>query len=523
MASEARACSDSWSESGTSPSVSPSAALSAVPKLERSASATSSATTNSVHSNDNVVGKRRGFRRPQGTSFADSARNRDSVMSLGTIAHLQHYFARTGLLDGKGAQLAREDQQKREPGSRAASWPMITPTSDPASNDISMFNSLSQLDITNYTGSEDSSFVSSPDQVSVEGVWDEPNTFVLPPTVSTYKQKSTYVPPPPNLNVLRRELREALEDAKKLLQDVRADQAERAHESSTSDDTPSAPSKSESMQGWYEIQGLQILDLATLAIRAAKNFYTAHERPHRLYAIKSEQQIRKDLFNVLDVLKKMATRNFAGGMKPHELAQISTWATDIENLISTDEKAEKREQEELQKSHWQSGDWTGREREREWLFLKSFESGPDSLPEWTAPPDSAAELPTPFLASLRDGRKLVRLHNEMVRKSRRHFEEIKMYHHDVAKPYRCADNLRFWIKAAQLRWDCFLKVDVYGVVYGSSTGAWHGFDDALMKWCRTVREELTKEWEEQQEVMKIERPIVRMDPGQDANRISMPW
>ena len=55
--------------------------------------------------------------RPQGTSFADSARNRDSVMSLGSIAHMQYYFARTGLLDGKGAQLAKErggeDQHER--------------------------------------------------------------------------------------------------------------------------------------------------------------------------------------------------------------------------------------------------------------------------------------------------------------------------------------------------------------------------------------------------------------------------
>ena len=34
--------------------------------------------------------------RPQGTNFADSAKNRDSVMSLGSIAHMQYYFARTG-------------------------------------------------------------------------------------------------------------------------------------------------------------------------------------------------------------------------------------------------------------------------------------------------------------------------------------------------------------------------------------------------------------------------------------------
>jgi hypothetical protein len=51
--------------------------------------------------------------RPQGTNFADSARNRDSVMSLGSIAHMQYYFARTGLLDGKGGQLAKGDMKKK--------------------------------------------------------------------------------------------------------------------------------------------------------------------------------------------------------------------------------------------------------------------------------------------------------------------------------------------------------------------------------------------------------------------------
>ena len=52
--------------------------------------------------------------RPQGTNFADSAKNRDSVMSLGSIAHMQYYFARTGLLDGKGGQLAKNDGKNKK-------------------------------------------------------------------------------------------------------------------------------------------------------------------------------------------------------------------------------------------------------------------------------------------------------------------------------------------------------------------------------------------------------------------------
>ena len=51
--------------------------------------------------------------RPQGTNFAASAQSRESVLSLGSIAHLQYYFARTGLLDGKGGRLAKKKDGNR--------------------------------------------------------------------------------------------------------------------------------------------------------------------------------------------------------------------------------------------------------------------------------------------------------------------------------------------------------------------------------------------------------------------------
>lgn len=90
--------------------------------------------------------------RPQGTAFSDSARNRDSVMSLGSIAHMQYYFARTGLLDGKGGQFAKPKK------------------------------GMQQLDtnIAIYTTSEDG-LVESPRDANEE--WSEP--VMLPPTVST--------------------------------------------------------------------------------------------------------------------------------------------------------------------------------------------------------------------------------------------------------------------------------------------------------------------------------------------------
>src|SRR5688572_21786324 len=81
----------------------PTLALGAVPQLDRSvstASSVSSVSGRSASSRLSDGGRRvRGYMRPEGTEFSQSAKNRESVMNLGTIAHLQYYFARTGLLD----------------------------------------------------------------------------------------------------------------------------------------------------------------------------------------------------------------------------------------------------------------------------------------------------------------------------------------------------------------------------------------------------------------------------------------
>ncbi|KAF5260044.1 hypothetical protein FOXYS1_9318, partial [Fusarium oxysporum] len=63
------------------------------------------------------------------------------------------------------------------------------------------------------------------------------------------------------------------------------------------------------------------------------------------------------------------------------------------------------------------------------------------------------------------------------------------------KPYRCADNLRYWVKAAELRFEVMLKVDVLGVQYNTSPQVWVDFETAILKWSRHVREEITRELE----------------------------
>ncbi|KAL8717529.1 MAG: hypothetical protein Q9225_005236 [Loekoesia sp. 1 TL-2023] len=485
-------------DSSPSPSISPTPALSACPPLDRSVSATSStaASTASGHSigsrssSASAALRQRGYVRPQGVAFADSAGKRDSVLSLGSIAHLQYYFARTGLLDGKGAQLARDQKPKRGVSdSHLDSKPKIRTSSGTVNFD--------EVDTESPVADEDAGLE-----------WDRNNTLP-PPTVSTYRHKVPYLPPPPDSSKLRRDLKKALRDAEQALRDVEpenTDGSDRRKRTQISTDLEANPEKKEPSPlkrshtaGWYEIQGLHILDVVTLAIRAAKMYYTAHEHPQRIYSIKSERHIREELVNVLDVLKRMASRNFAGGLKEEELTTMRDWLQGVDKLITDEQALEKRETNEQEKWQWLEGSWEGREREREWLFLTSFLSG-GQLPEWT-PLNSAASLPTPFLEALRNGLTLVHLHNAMLKKSKRQFGDIKTFHTDTAKPYRCAENLRFWIKAVEIRWELKVKVDVTGIVH-SKEAAWPDFEAAILQWCQTAREGLTREWKESRKMKR---------------------
>ena len=477
-------------DSSPSPSISPTPALSACPPLSRSFSAasysTSSASTisqpsvTSRSSSASTALRQRGYVRPQGVSFAPSAGHRDSVLSLGSIAHLQYYFARTGLLDGKGGQLAKDSKIKN------ASSKLDT-------NPMPRIYDYPELTLS-PTGTEDGTPLET-EQEPFEPV-------MLPPTVSTYSHKVQYISPPPDSETLRQDLKTALEKSRKALVEAQTQNKEAldrrktetgSSDSSGEDGDDRLSSAFSQSSGWYEIQGVHMLDVVTLAIRAAKIYYTSHENTQRLYSIKSERQIRQELYGVLDILKKMANRNFAGGMKDEELTMIQDWVDDIEGFLAKEEAMEEQEQKTRDSWEWLEGSWEGRERARERLFLSSFLSD-GVLPEWT-PVDASSLTPTPFLEALRTGVTLVQLHNALLKKSKRQFGDIKTFHTDTAKPYRCAENLRYWIKAAEIRWEIKMVVNVSGVVNGKSE-AWPDFDAAILQWSKAVREELTKEWKE---------------------------
>lgn len=415
-------------------------------------------------------------------------------MNLGSIAHLQYYFARTGLLDGKGGQLARKKQLQRATLDLSSlDTSLMTPRIVSSDAESSYASTGSSPDLSAHgfiTGPIVESPIEEMDDDFFEDSFTESESGMLPPTVSTYHHREKPIPKPPSIIELKAELEHELHEAAKALEEVRARKGGDYEESSNAPQYPNMPD--ENTQGWYELQGMHILDVVTLAIRAAKIYYTAHELPHRLDAIKSEKQVRADLLLVMEVLKQMATRNFKDGMRNEEIKTMEIWVESVFGILKREKEIDDAERKERDSWTWLKGDWAGREMERERAFLMSMDPSAEPLPEWT-PISETAAVPTPFLKSLQTGLRLIKLHNAAVKKSRRRYGAIPTFHTDTQKPYRCADNLRYWVKAAELRFEVMLAVDALGIVYNTGPKVWRDFEAAILKWCRHVREEITKE------------------------------
>ena len=369
-------------------------------------------------------------------------------MSLGSIAHLQYYFARTGLLDGKGGQLAK----KKHNG---------------------------EYDIPRLSLRGDQEFSESPVDEEGQALWEavqeEGEDIMLPPTVSTYSDRSQYVAPPPDQKTLKRQLVETLENA---LQAV-----ESCEKLAAEDDSPS--------QGFHELQGMQILDTTTQAIRAARLYYTLHPYPKRIHAIRSDQQLRKDLYSVLEVLKKCAARNFDGGFREDERLSILVWVSEVGMMIDQEAKLEEKERRERKDWQWMDDyRWYNNEDARDLNFLHFLQR--------KARPEVANDQPSTFAEYCRmlaDGRDLAQMHNIAVKESKHRFHLIETFHQDINKPYRRAENLRYWVKAAELRFELKLRFDVIGIAQlRDDTGLWSTFEKAVRLWAQAVRMELTKDW-----------------------------
>ncbi|OBT49506.1 hypothetical protein VE04_10237, partial [Pseudogymnoascus sp. 24MN13] len=162
----------------------------------------------------------------------------------------------------------------------------------------------------------------------------------------------------------------------------------------------------------------------------------------------------------MDVLRRMATRNFAHGLRDEEARTMRDWVEGVWDMLAREEAIEREEMEERRAWTWLDDRlWAGEGKldvVREIAFLRAMAPAvilPDFVPA-EFPGEGGGEVKLgPFWEELRTGKVLVELHNAVVSRSKRPFGAIPVWHSDTAKPYRCAENLRFWIKAAELRWE----------------------------------------------------------------------
>lgn len=471
-------------------------------------------------------------------------------MCLGSIAHLQYYFAKSGLLDGRMGRNRLHKDDKRK--SRVPSL-YVHPEAGGQQESVVA----------------DERIPESPGQEKLEEEEDEagldvdpedvPEEVLLPPTVSTYREVQEPVEAPPDIESLRMHLLASLDEVEAVVKeekspedvavpsDMQLQVPRRSGYESPSDcrsivdgegisSRTASPDFTRSLdcgnirarsvspsigESKEEIRGLKTFNIVTWGIKTARTYFTCHDHPARLASIKSERQMRRELLDVLDLLKCFATRNFAGGLDEREKSDILAWVRSFGNIVVQDRRMELAEHQNRARLDWARDDedvnWTNRELEREHAFLSYLERTNQPLPKWDpvdmhqTPADS--DLPTPLLSRLRDGRDLVRFHNEAVRLSRRRFHHIKSYHEDVARPYRMTENLMSFMKAAKLRWGIRLDefFDLTSLVADQFPGGevkpetWRKFNAGLLLWCGVARESLVKEWAE----LDVEKKMIR--------------
>ena len=125
--------------------------------------------------------------------------------------------------------------------------------------------------------------------------------------------------------------------------------------------------------------------------------------------------------------------------------------------------------------------------ERYHLFLVQFDPSEPKIP----PPSS-----TSFLDTVRTGTKLCQIHNALTHFSLRPFGLITRFHHDTTVQYRVTDNLRYFAKAAEIRWEIAIDWDVEEIWRATPKG-----DEMLRQqlgmWCAKVITEIVNIYREE--------------------------
>lgn len=164
-------------------------------------------------------------------------------------------------------------------------------------------------------------------------------SVMLPPTTSTYNPQRKMLPPPPEPDVLRGQLRQSLALTKATWENAGVGTTKNLAE------------------GYQELKGTELVDLATSAVRAAKSYY--YTTDISLLTTKDDRILREEFLAILDVLKRMAQRKFEGGVKTEERQAVLEWITGVEAALDEEEKAIADLRSKGRE--WLEGSWDGRE------------------------------------------------------------------------------------------------------------------------------------------------------------------
>jgi hypothetical protein len=205
-------------------------------------------------------------------------------------------------------------------------------TSDLRDSTYSSLRSSPEL----YLPGEEGYLMDSPSELED---YDFDDSIMLPPTTSTYNPQAKHIAPAPDPDVLRKRLRQSLGATK------------------TQWEKAGVIPEGDIYENFLEIQGSDLCEMGTSAIRAAKTYY--YSTDISLLSTKDDKTLREEFLGVLDVLKRMAQRKFEGGVTAEERDAVLHWISGVERSLDEEEKAIK----ELRRKgrDWLEGSWEGRE------------------------------------------------------------------------------------------------------------------------------------------------------------------
>lgn len=193
------------------------------------------------------------------------------------------------------------------------------------------------------------------------------------------------------------------------------------------------------LQQWEEKSDVQILpQLTNDALATAATYLswqTDKEDEHHL------QRIRELRIDVLYVLQsRQHPSRYQKILTQTET--IRAWVEEIKILLHRQDLRKKKKHESY--AFLIESTQNPNDLKRYCIFLDMFDPSPIKLPDPTTPD---------FLILFRPGVKLCNIFNNFVSQSSRQYGHIDRYHTDTKRPYRAIENLQFFAKAIEIRFE----------------------------------------------------------------------